>query len=290
MTAVSKDDYAGESSDYRSTFTDVTRNYIRKGTVTSDVVMNREQIFLVTGVPHRGDPWGPDDLGAWCNGIAIDDDADNQLIYRWTATYTNDWGKEDPDDQQNDPRLRRTKWRYTSQAAQRTQAKDAKGKAYQTTAGEPFRTPPVIRYATGRYTVTRPEATFSSDIADSFAMTVNTAPWYGKPANTVLLEGIQADDHYDGDAGGKIYYWLVTYTLHVDRHGWNNVEVANKGSYYFDGAGFPVGNKTFPKQNGVASGEIVWLSGVGGLLADNAARTYIEFDPYDEADINFFNL
>lgn len=278
--------YGGEASQY----TAESRNYTREFTLTADFVLDRQQIFAITGVPHRWDPWGPDDLGALCVGVDIDDERENELIYRIVATYTSAWGRdEDPQDQSDDPLLRRTKWRYASVPAKRTQHKDLRGNDYETAAGEPFRTPPQVNYSTTRYTIVRPEATFDSDLADAHASVVNTQPWYSKPPGTVLMESIQAEEQWEGDGSGAINYWTVTYVVHVDPRFWQPVEVQNKGSFYFDG-GFPAGTKTFPMDGGQRTGEHVWLKADGDLLPDADPRIYLDFFPYNEADLNVFNL
>ncbi len=293
MTTTLVTDYAGESSQYIGN----TRNHTRKHTLTSDVVLTRPEIFLVTGVPHRWDPWGPDDLGALCTSVDVDDDSDNELVYRLTANYTSDFGgNNDPTQQDDNPLLRPTKWRYTSVRNHRTHHKDRRGNAYKNSAGQPFRSPPQVNYSTSRYTVVRAEATFNATLADNYASVVNTVAWYGKAPGTVLMESISAEEMWDGDASAVINYWLVTYVLHVDRNGWQPVEVVSKGTFYYDGGFGAAGTKKH-----TPNGEEVFLTVSDPKVATDGDKIpdadveagnidYVKFWPYDEKDITIFAL
>lgn len=249
------------------------RKYTRLGTVTTTSIETEPAIILALGVPRVGDPFGPSDLGALCTNVAVEMDRDSELVWNVRAEYSTFHG--DEQQQNEEPLLRPTIWRYTSVRGTRTQAKDAQDQAYENTHGDPLGSPPEMVYSTARYTITRNEPSFDSDDADDYANTVNDTPWYGKAAGKVLCEGIQAEEQWEGNH----HFYVVVYTIHVDKKKWQPVEVANQGYKY----GTPEEEST----------TLVWLNAAGGKWVggtDPEADKYVEFNPWETKNLNDLSL
>lgn len=260
--------YSRKGQHHRTNHRDYTRVYV--ATVpTADQPATEVDVLLATGCPKIFDVYGPQDLGAKCVDVSVEEDEGTNAVWTVTAEYTTDYGKED---QQNDnPLLRPAIWRYESVRGTRTEDQDKQGNAYETPAGEPYKTPPANIYSTSRYTITRNEATFASDTADYYAATVNDADWYGKAAGTVLLEGISADEQYEGE----YHFFQVVYTIHVDRNGWSPVSVGSKGHKYLSGG------------NTLTSNTLIWVALDG---TKSSSPVYQSFYPYDERDFSALQL
>jgi len=275
MTATFRWDYAGIAG---KASVPNERKYTRKGTVTTDMAYTLPDVALVAGVPHKFDPFGPEDLGALCIGADISQDPVNQLIWRVSAEYSTMEAGDPAQNNQENPILRPAIWKYQSVRATRAQATDRDGAVFQNTAGDPFNDPPEVVFSTARYTITKNYATFSGSTADNFANTLNNATWYGKAARTVLCEGITADEMWEGEH----HFYTVTTTLHVDRNGWQPVKVQNVG-YRVISTG-----TTF-----VEMGALVWLRADGGLWVsgvDPVADKIREYNLWEERDFDDLNI
>lgn len=267
-------DYAGRSGKW-TTAND--RTYVRKFTATTDTLETEAAVLSATGTPKRFAYYGPDDLGARCTDVQVTHEPTNELLWRGVANYSTHYP--DPIQNQNDnPLLRPAIWRYRTTRGTRTEARDRRGNAYETTAGEPMLNPPPFIYATARYTITRNQEFFSSADADQWAATVNSDTWYGKGPGFVLCEGIQGGETYEGE----YHFYVVTFILHTNYHGWQPVEVANKGHVYLDSSGEEQKSNT-----------LVWLNADGEKWnADNDDEDdkYLDRYPYDEVSFNQFQL
>jgi hypothetical protein len=279
-------DYAGETSDYSGDLSSNTRTYRLNKTAITTASVAREQILTHIECPKKWDPWGPDDLGALCIRLSVTQDPENELIWRIAAEYTNDFGDEDPTQQHEDPLQRPTRWRYSSIRQTFTFHKDLNDKPFENAAAQPFRSPPAIVYSTSRYTITRPEATFSGTDAEEYSNTVNSAEWRGRAVGTVLLESITAEEKWEGTPGEVKRYFLVTYTIHVNKRGWQPIEVANRGTFYYVG-GIAAGKSPTPAPDG----REVWLDDTGDRVPNGSnLRFYRNFDVYEEKDLTVFQL
>lgn len=264
-----------------------TRRYRRQFHLLSDSLLDETDVLLATGIPKYLDAYGPADLAALCTSIRADQDPENQWVWHVEAEYSTDLGEQQRRDQDNpNPLLRPAVWKYASVRATRTEPKDRRGNAYQNRAGQPFKSPPETPYATARYTITRNESSFSGDLADHYAWTVNSASWYGKPAGTVLCKGIEAEEVYEAD----YRFFRVSYSLHVDRNKWQPVQVANKGMLYkkqSDGKYYLSAD-----ENGIYTPEEIWLNAQGDkwTSANPESEKYIEFYPFDERDFSALAL
>ena len=266
-------DYAGRSG----TSTSKTTEYERRLTAVSDTIVAFADIAAAPACPKYMSVYGPEDLGARCVKLQIDEDANNELVYRIKANYSTDYGDPEQEEEEN-PLLRPAIWRYNTERGTKTLPHDRKGNYYETTAGEPFQSPPPIVYSTARYTITRNQSYFSSADADNWANTVNADTWYGKLPGTVLCEGIDADEKYEG----KYHFFVVTFKLHVDRNNWSPVQVANRGSSYFAADGITRITTQTP----------VYLTAAGKLwtILDPLSDKYRDYYPYDEIPFSQFQL
>ncbi len=277
-----EDHLAGDTSTGR-----LDREYDRKfvawcyGTTSELAALTTVHIAMAYGCPRRFDPYGPADLGSRCVQLKIDKvTGSGGSQWEIAAHYSTKFGNEDPDETEENPLLRPAKWRYSSQRATRTQERDAAGNVYENAAGKPFESPPVLNYATARYTITRNEATFNSLAAQNYANHVSSATWYGFAVGTVLCESIDAEEMREGE----YHYYAVTYVVDVDtKYGWQPVEVANKGYQYYHGGEFLE----------TPTGHLEWLNSAGDLWVagvDSEDEKFIDRYPYFTANLNDLSL
>lgn len=227
-------------------------------------------ISLASGAPRRFDSLGPQDAGALLTDLSIDEDKGCANILWMTATYTTYHG--DQEEQHPNPLLRPVEWDYETVKTTRTDARDRRGNAYETTAGEPFASPPEFTYAVSRWTATVNVPTFSDGMAETFAYAVNSVAFKGKAPGTVLCDGITASDEQENGFD----FWRMTVVFLIDtRNPWQPLEVANKGYRYLDDDGNEQTSKT-----------LVWLNAAGKKWTDTDAENekYIERYPLNEAD------
>jgi hypothetical protein len=239
----------------------------------ADQPTNEVAISVATGCPRRYDPLGPQDPGAKLTDL--DTKESSESLWKIAAHYTVKYGNEAEQNQPN-PLLRPAKWHYETQKGTRTRLRDIFGNPYETTLHEPFQTPPETPYGTSRWTVTRNVSGFNSNVTDSYAWTVNSTSWKGRSANKVLCEGITADEQWEND----YHFWTLTYIFHVDRNGWQPVEVGNCGYRYLDDSGVEQKSETLVYLN--TANNKKWTD------TDPVANKYLLRYPFDRRNFGLF--
>ncbi len=278
MTIIIKPVYASQSASHTLDNFAYVNEYMRQFVAITSLPPNQSyedtEILAATGVPRRFDPFGPDDLGALCVSVTAKHAADTDTVWNIEAKYKTQSAS--PGDQKENPLERPTKWRYSSVRGTRTVDKDRDGKPFLNTAGGMFRDAPEIIYSTSRYTVTRNQLGFRAEVADTVSNTVNITPWFGKSPGTVLCEGIQGDEQYEGE----YHFWTVTFVFHWDRYGWRPTEVLNMGRRQLLVAN---GDEDEPTSaSGVYDGTFVKLAEDGTALGPQDEPWYEKFNLYDE--------
>ena len=254
------------------------REYVRKGTAIATQHYTEAQVLMASGVPKLYDPYGPTDLGARCYSTRATRDPASQRVWRLVAKYKTLTAN--PKEQEKNPLARPAIWRYASIRGTRTMDKDRDGKVFRNTAGGEFRDVPEIVYSTSRYTVTRNELSFRANVAENVSNATNDGNWFGRKAGTVLCEGMQAEERYEGD----YHYWVVTYVLHYDKYGWRPTEVLNTGKVVKDAQGKSTAPET---DDGTIHGTYVMLNAAG---RETSTPYYEKFNLYDEADFGVMAL
>ena len=127
---------------------------------------------------------------------------------------------------------------------------------------------------------------------------VNNKPWFGLPAQQVMLTAATAANVTESNAEVVTSTTSFQVRVTVDAYfnetlGWNPVRLLDRGRVAFaseaDVDGENTGETTKDK-NGVQTGAIVKLDGNGKQLHPSGRAVYLDFDKYETADFDGLNL
>lgn len=202
--------------------------------------------------------------------------------YTLTLTYDND-PLESPEEEEN-PLARPPK--ISSRAQMRTVACDVDrhGDPILTSVGLPPTTLPEKDVADRVFSVEKETATWDESVADQFAGVLNSAPFLGKPARTVLCADLGAASAFENG----VSHWVRTMEFVYRRSGWDfqrlDADVYENASSEAGGVRLRIKDA-----GGDPIGDPVPLDGAGGVVeaADLPDDAFFHTDELlDEDDLN----
>lgn len=260
---------------------------LRSATLTED------EIYAVPGVPRLYDELGTRrvrkrsiDWSEAHGGLYyVDVESDNQLP-DFSMT-----GGQQPQDWRPD-------WDWDSEEVEEVQEVDAEdeNKAIATAAGDPIlvtrpRTIPILH-------ISRLQLSFDPQMLIDWQNVVNSLPFWGWPAGTVLLKKIRDREENVSDASGQpISLRRVEYFLHFNNRkdeqgnflGWDHY-VQHQGEHYLSDANDPSSQKKFrdldrqPRVGKLLPDGTPLPDGLG-IIAD-----YLRFRKFPKRDLNQLSL
>ena len=200
--------------------------------VEMDEPLAREpDVAQVFGVPNIGHP-SPILPGAWCVNRDME-----EVAPRWwdvECEFSNSIGGKEPEDDDTDPWDLLPSWRWGSETIEEPLLFDAQDPtlAMVNSAGESL--PPITMPITVPVlTIKRIENFFTGDTILSHANRVNSAEFWGAPANKAWLASIEADPRNLN--GSRVWDTVYKIRFKMDTYGWV-ARILDQGTYYWTGA------------------------------------------------------
>lgn len=220
-----------------STDKDFARTYTRKFIIEVDdpnvgVVAVRAALFFALkigvgfiyeighwdAVANTGDPFYEYD-GSVCVGLSFQQDEIDGL--QWAAVAT--FGPFDPRLNGGGPLGQKQLMNWDAEQFEQIVDEDIDGNAIVNSAGDYFDPPVTGDQSRPILTITRNQKFFDPSVAETYADTVNSAPFYGRPPRTMKMAAPVARQLYSPLVYEDGYYWEVTYTFHGNRYTWDKI-------------------------------------------------------------------
>lgn len=269
------------------------REWERKTTLTKDG-LKATTIYIVTSdlegvplsdvyaaLPGIGTTFpGYDD--STINSIDLEPTGPSKPIKSWKATVN--YEPTDPNQNASDPTARPALIRRALSKYKKAVFKDAYGKQYTSSAGEPFDPPIEIDDSRPILTITKNVIAVSDDTFTKYRDHVNEKAWFNFAAYTVKLSGMETTSKYEN----RIRYeeWTVEFEINPD--GWVE-KVPDRGYYVRSLRRFPR-LKAIEDITGRVLNSPANLDGNGLLQDQTLPPVLLEFDPYPAIDFAGLNL
>ena len=236
----------------------------------ADTVQLFPQVVKIGATYSRGNAF---DLGSRCYDVEVQADGSNDLRFIVRAKYDNRRIEE-----AEDPLQRAAVWSSYTRQIELILPFDAQGLPYVNAANDPFDEPiPTLVTILG-FSIRKNFATYDPWTLAAWNNAVNTDTWAGgvQPGFAQIATVTPSEPKSEGEVS---FFELVT-KVEINPYGWQPVQIMNKGPQYLTVANDFATKKKPADSEGVATNDTVFLAADGTLLADGAAKTVIERNPF----------
>ena len=267
------------------------RTYKRIYRVITDDFLDAAQVVLdAIPIPVMGAAYETDyenDLKALVVAKSASQAEDDPNVWEVTVSYSTSTSEEEQaEDQTEDPTEEPPRYSVAFRKVNKVLEKDTEGTCVKNSAGQSFDPPIEYEEVLTEISMTRNQANFDMGLAADYQMATNSDTFqlngYSITPYKAKLDGISASKM----SKKGVRYWEVTYTILLNKNGWNPLEILQQGLYKLSsGDLIPCVD-----ENGDPVTAPVLLDAAGAQLAVGGTPIYASFKPYFELPFAPFNF
>lgn len=257
-----------------------TRNFeVQTDDPLTGIIAVRNAPGIAIGTPYSigtiGASYYEEDPGAFAKSIRAQQDGKEPTKWQVSIEY-GPWQSREANPLEEAPKVS-----YGFAQFQMVVWRDKDGLAMLNSAGDPI-DPPVVRDESRMViNITRNEATYDPDLADTLKDVVNDGVWRGRPARTWKAAAPTGDPANHPACGD---YYVVKYQFAYNPDTWDWYQLDQGYREVVSGA-----RKLIMLDNAPASSPVP-LNGSGGKLAVGGTPVFRQFKLYKEIDFSVFDL